>query len=83
MLISDFAIRRPIITIVTMLALVVFGIFALRSLDTDEFPEVNPPVVMVSLLYPGASPESVERGTGGASATAVSTPGVTCICAEA
>ena len=38
MFISDFAIRRPVITVVTMLALSVFGIFALFNLDTDEFP---------------------------------------------
>src|SRR4028119_386101 len=61
MWISDFAIRRPIITVVTMLALVVFGAFALVNLDTDEFPEVNPPVVSVALPYPGASPDVVER----------------------
>ena len=29
MLISDFAIRRPLITVVSMVALVVFGLFAL------------------------------------------------------
>src|SRR5918992_2901615 len=61
MLISDFAIRRPIVTTVTMIALVVFGIFALAMLQTDEFPDVQNPVVVVSIPYPGASPESVER----------------------
>jgi HAE1 family hydrophobic/amphiphilic exporter-1 len=61
MFISDFAIRRPVITIVTMLALVVFGIFALVNLDTDEFPDVQPPIVAVAVVYPGASPENVER----------------------
>jgi HAE1 family hydrophobic/amphiphilic exporter-1 len=61
MWISDFAIRRPIVTIVSMLALVVFGAFALLSLDTDEFPEVNAPVVVIGVPYPGASPDIVER----------------------
>src|SRR5688500_9227963 len=61
MFISDFAIKRPVVTVVSMLALVVFGIFALASLDTDEFPEVNPPFVIVSVPYPGASPGIVER----------------------
>ncbi len=61
MFISDFAIRRPIVTTVTMLALVVFGVFALFNLDTDEFPEVAPPVVVVSIPYPGAAPDNVER----------------------
>ena len=53
MFISDFAIKRPVVTIVTMLALVVFGIFALTLLDTDEFPDVQPPVVVVAIPYPG------------------------------
>jgi len=61
MFISDFAIHRPIITVVSMLALVVFGIAALAMLKTDEFPDVQAPVVVVSLLYPGAAPENVER----------------------
>jgi HAE1 family hydrophobic/amphiphilic exporter-1 len=59
--ISDFAIRRPVITIVAMVTLVVFGIFALFKLKTDEFPDVNPPVVSVALIYPGASPDGVEK----------------------
>jgi hydrophobe/amphiphile efflux-1 (HAE1) family protein len=44
-----------------MLALVVFGIVALTQLDTDEFPEIDAPVVVVSVPYPGASPDTVER----------------------
>ena len=61
MFISDVAIKRPVITIVSMLALVVFGIAALLQLDTDEFPDVQPPVVAVAIPYPGASPDTVER----------------------
>jgi HAE1 family hydrophobic/amphiphilic exporter-1 len=60
-LISDFAIRRPTVTVVTMLALVVFGVFALFALKTDEFPDVSPPIVGVTIPYPGASPDTVER----------------------
>ena len=61
MLISDFAIRRPVITIVTMVALSVFGIVALFKLKTDEFPDVAPPFVSVGIPYPGGSPDAVER----------------------
>ena len=61
MFISDFAIRRPIITVVSMLALVVFGGFALILLNTDEFPDIAPPIVAISIPYPGASPDTVER----------------------
>src|SRR4051794_15206512 len=61
MFISDFAIKRPLITVVSMLALVVFGIFALLKLKTDEFPDVAPPFVSVGIVYPGASPDIVEK----------------------
>ena len=61
MLISDFAIRRPIITVVVMLSLVVFGLAALMRLQTDEFPDIDAPIVFVGIPYPGASPEQVER----------------------
>jgi HAE1 family hydrophobic/amphiphilic exporter-1 len=59
--ISDFAIKRPIITIVSMVALVVFGLFSLWQLETDEFPDVQQPIVNVAIPYPGASPDVVER----------------------
>ncbi len=61
MWISDFAIKRPLITIVTMIVLVVSGLFAYAKLETDEFPEVAPPVVLTTIVYPGASPDQVER----------------------
>jgi HAE1 family hydrophobic/amphiphilic exporter-1 len=60
MLISDFAIKRPLITVVTMLSLVVFGLFALGKLQTDEFPDIAAPIVVVQIPYPGASPDQVE-----------------------
>ena len=61
MWISDFAIRRPIITITVMLAIVAFGLAALMNLQVDEFPDLDQPVVMVQVPYPGASPDVVER----------------------
>ena len=61
MFISDAAIRRPVATIVGVLAVVVFGISALALVHTDEFPDVQPPIVVVSVAYPGAPPETVER----------------------
>jgi HAE1 family hydrophobic/amphiphilic exporter-1 len=61
MLISDFAIKRPIVTVVTMIALVSFGIYALLQLEIDEFPDIQNPIVAISIAYPGASPDAVER----------------------
>jgi HAE1 family hydrophobic/amphiphilic exporter-1 len=59
--ISDFAIKKPIVTVVTMVALVVAGTFALTQLQTDEFPDVVQPIINVAVPYPGASPDVVER----------------------
>jgi HAE1 family hydrophobic/amphiphilic exporter-1 len=61
MFISDFAIRRPVITVVSMVALVLFGLVSLALLQTDEFPDVAVPLVVAAVPYPGASPDSVER----------------------
>ena len=62
MFISDFAIKRPLITVVAMVALVVFGLFALLKLKTDEFPDVAPPFVHGRRSrIPGASPDGVEK----------------------
>jgi HAE1 family hydrophobic/amphiphilic exporter-1 len=61
MLISDSAIRRPVITVVVTVALVIFGVFSLLTLKTDEYPDVAPPYVTIGVPYPGASPETVEK----------------------
>ena len=61
MFISDTAIKRPVLTVVAMMILVVFGIVALLQLDTDEYPEIDAPIVVVAIPYPGASPDVVER----------------------
>jgi len=61
MYISDTAITKPVLTVVAMLMFVVFGIVALTQLDTDEYPEIDAPVVVVAVPYPGASPDIVER----------------------
>jgi HAE1 family hydrophobic/amphiphilic exporter-1 len=61
MFISDLAIKKPVITIVSMVTLVVFGLISLKLLHTDEFPDVAVPLVVVSVPYPGASPDQVER----------------------
>ncbi len=60
MIISDFAIKRPLITVVAMVTLVIFGAFAAFKLKTDEFPDVTPQFLTVGIVYPGASPEVVE-----------------------
>ncbi|HET9983987.1 MAG TPA: efflux RND transporter permease subunit [Longimicrobiales bacterium] len=58
---SGVAIKRPVFTAMIMLGLVVLGLFGLRRLAIDQFPDVDIPVVSVQTVYPGASPETMER----------------------
>lgn len=61
MLLSDVSIRRPVFATMLNLILVVFGLFALPRLAIDQFPNVDFPTITVSVVYPGADPESVEQ----------------------
>jgi len=58
--ISAVAIRRPILTTMAVLALVVFGMVSLRGLGVDLMPKVDFPVVSVITRLPGADPETIE-----------------------
>ncbi len=52
-------IRRPVATTVLMTALVLFGIFAYRSLPVSELPNVDFPTIEVYASLPGANPETM------------------------
>ncbi|HYW75354.1 MAG TPA: efflux RND transporter permease subunit, partial [Gammaproteobacteria bacterium] len=52
-------IRRPVATTVLMTALVLFGIFAYRSLPVSELPNVYSPTIQVFASLPGANPETM------------------------
>ena len=61
MLLSDFSIKRPVATVVIIIALMFLGLLALKKLRVNQIPDVEQPVMVVNIPYPGASPESVER----------------------
>jgi HAE1 family hydrophobic/amphiphilic exporter-1 len=44
-----------------MLGLIVLGLFSLRTLGLESFPEIEFPIVTISVVYPGASPDAVEQ----------------------
>ena len=60
MFLSDVSIRRPVLATVFSLLLVVFGIISFERLPVREFPDIDPPVVSVETLYPGAAANVVE-----------------------
>ena len=53
---SRFFIDRPIFAIVISLVILAGGIIAARSLAVSEYPEVTPPTITVTAVYPGANP---------------------------
>ncbi len=59
-MLSDLAVRRPVMAVVANLLLLVFGLFALGGIPVREYPDIDPPVVSVNTDYPGASAEIVE-----------------------
>jgi HAE1 family hydrophobic/amphiphilic exporter-1 len=48
-------IRRPVLAIVLSLVVIFLGVLAIRSRPISQFPEIAPPLVSVTLAYPGAS----------------------------
>ncbi|HEY1961794.1 MAG TPA: efflux RND transporter permease subunit [Rhizomicrobium sp.] len=57
--ISEVFIRRPVMTVLLMAALVIFGIFGYMTLPVSELPNVDFPTIQVSASLPGADPETM------------------------
>jgi len=57
---SDTSIRRPVLTSMVSIALVLFGSIAYLRLPVREFPDVDPPIVSVSTTLRGANPRVME-----------------------
>jgi HAE1 family hydrophobic/amphiphilic exporter-1 len=61
MFLSDFSIKRPVAALVIIITLMGLGLIALNKLRVNQIPDVEQPVMVVSITYPGASPDTVER----------------------
>jgi hydrophobe/amphiphile efflux-1 (HAE1) family protein len=61
MFLSNFSVKKPIATIVLILGMMCMGLLALSKLRVNQNPDVEIPVIVVSIPYPGASPETSER----------------------
>ena len=61
MKLTKFSLKRPVTTLLVVLALAVFGISSLLGLRLELMPDMDMPVMMVMTIYPGADPESVEE----------------------
>ena len=57
---TRLSLKRPVSTLLLVLALAVFGFSSLLSLRLELMPDMDMPIMMVMTIYPGADPESVE-----------------------
>jgi multidrug efflux pump len=55
-----FFVKRPVMATVIALIFMLVGVLASRQLAVEQYPTVAPPQVMITAIYPGASPETLE-----------------------
>jgi multidrug efflux pump subunit AcrB len=58
--ISAWAIRNPLPPIVLFIALTLAGIIAFMGMDVNDAPDIEAPVVTVTISQPGAAPTELE-----------------------
>ena len=54
------SINNPVFATMVMAALCVLGLFSYSQLRVERLPDITPPIVFVSVAYPGASPGAIE-----------------------
>ena len=57
--ISEISIKRPVLSTVMMLILLLFGMIGYKFLGVREFPSVDNPIISVNVSYPGANAEVI------------------------
>ena len=61
MRITDIFIKRPVLSIVVSLLILLIGLRAAMVLPIRQYPKLSNTVVNITTSYPGASPDTVER----------------------
>ncbi len=59
--ISELSIRRPVLSTVMTLIILLFGFIGYSSLGVREYPSVDNPIISVSCSYPGANADVIEN----------------------
>lgn len=55
------AVKRPIMTALCFVTVVILGLFSLAKLPIDLYPDIDTNTIMVISMYPGASAEDIEQ----------------------
>ena len=61
---SKFFIDRPIFATVLAILMIIAGLLTVKSLPVAQYPEITPPTVQVSAVYPGADAQTVAETVG-------------------
>ena len=56
---SDLFIRRPVMTVLVMFSILLFGLIGYRQLAVSDLPNVDFPTILVNASLPGASPDTM------------------------
>lgn len=56
----ELSIKRPVMATMMSLALVLFGLISISRLPVRELPDIDPPIVSVTTVFPGANASVVE-----------------------
>ena len=59
--VSSFSVRRPVLTVMVSLIVIIVGIVSLSRLSIDLMPDITYPTLSISTEYENASPEEVEE----------------------
>jgi len=62
---SETCIRRPVMTTLVTVAMIVFGVFGYRLLSVSALPAVDFPTIQITATLPGASPETMAASVAG------------------
>ena len=57
--VAELFIKRPVMTTLVMLAILLFGVMAYRTLPVSDLPNVDFPTILVSASLPGATPDTM------------------------
>src|SRR5882672_2973539 len=60
MTLSDISIRKPVFAWMLMIGLIVFGAISFNGMGISQLPDVDFPVLTVSVTWVGAAPETME-----------------------
>ena len=60
MILSRISIQRPVFATMMNLALILFGLIGLSRLPVRELPDIDPPLISFTTVYPAANSQIVE-----------------------